>query len=44
MVNIGVIGCGYWGPNVIRNFVTSADTRLVWACDLDKERLGKVLS
>ena len=19
-INIGVIGCGYWGPNLVRNF------------------------
>jgi predicted dehydrogenase len=43
MINVGVIGCGYWGPNLIRNFVTCPETELVWACDLDKERLEKVL-
>ena len=43
MVRIGVIGCGYWGPNLIRNFVTFPGTELVWACDLDEIRLQKVL-
>jgi predicted dehydrogenase len=43
MARIGVIGCGYWGPNLIRNFVTCPETELVWACDLDEERLEKVL-
>jgi len=37
MVRIGVIGCGYWGPNLIRNFVTCPETELLWACDLDKK-------
>ena len=43
MVKIGVIGCGYWGPNLIRNFVTCPETELLWACDLDEIRLQKVL-
>jgi len=43
MINLGVIGCGYWGPNLIRNFVTYPGTKLVWACDLDEKRLKKVL-
>ena len=43
MINVGVIGCGYWGPNLIRNFVTYPGTKLKWACDLDKNRLEKVL-
>ena len=43
MINVGVVGCGYWGPNLIRNFVTCPETELVWACDLDEIRLQKVL-
>jgi len=43
MVNVGVIGCGYWGPNLIRNFIGCQDTQLIWACDLDDKRLEKVL-
>ncbi len=42
MVNIGVVGCGYWGPNLIRNFVACPDTELLWMCDLDKPRLENV--
>ena len=44
MIKVAVIGCGYWGPNLIRNFVSFPDTDLRWACDLDQERLAKVLS
>src|SRR5918911_1708091 len=36
---IGVIGCGYWGPNLLRNFSENEDARLRWMCDLDSERL-----
>lgn len=44
MIKVAIIGCGYWGPNLIRNFIISKETNLVWACDLDSERLAAVLS
>jgi predicted dehydrogenase len=44
MLKVGVIGCGYWGPKLIRNFMTCSETELVWACDLDEERLEKFSS
>ena len=43
MARIGVIGCGYWGINFIRNFAICPETELVWTCDLDEIRLQKVL-
>lgn len=43
VTTVGVIGCGYWGPNLIRNFVSCPETELLWACDLDKNRLEKAL-
>jgi predicted dehydrogenase len=36
---IGVIGCGYWGPNLLRNFAENQAAELRWICDLDEERL-----
>lgn len=39
MLNIGVIGCGYWGPNVVRNFAELATARVVMVSDLNPERL-----
>src|ERR1044071_2222679 len=36
---IGVIGCGYWGPNLLRNFAENEAARLSWMCDLDTKRL-----
>jgi len=39
-LGIGVIGCGYWGPNLIRNFYEHSQTELLGVCDLDDERLG----
>src|SRR5260370_10072676 len=37
---IGVIGCGYWGPNLLRNFAENETAQLRWICDTDPERLG----
>ncbi|MBD0370342.1 MAG: Gfo/Idh/MocA family oxidoreductase [Pyrinomonadaceae bacterium] len=39
---IGVIGCGYWGPNLIRNFAENRGAQVRWLCDLDAERLSTV--
>jgi predicted dehydrogenase len=36
---IGVIGCGYWGPNLLRNFAENEAASLRWMCDLDEKRL-----
>ncbi len=37
-----VIGLGYWGPNLARNFQSSEDFELVGLCDLDRKRVDKV--
>jgi predicted dehydrogenase len=37
---IGVIGCGYWGPNLIRNFVEIRDSEVVGVSDLNEGRLA----
>lgn len=39
MVGIGVVGCGYWGPNLIRNFKAIPGAKMRMVCDLDVERL-----
>ena len=38
-LNVGVVGCGYWGPNLIRNFRALRDCNLKMMCDLSEERL-----
>jgi predicted dehydrogenase len=43
-ISVGVVGCGYWGPNLIRNFSTCPYTDLVAVCDSDRSRLEKVCS
>src|SRR6478672_4260484 len=42
-LRVAVVGAGYWGPNLVRNFRTSADWDLVAVCDLDEGRARKVV-
>jgi predicted dehydrogenase len=37
-LSVAVVGAGYWGPNLARNFATSPEWRLAAICDLDGER------
>jgi predicted dehydrogenase len=39
-ISIGVIGCGYWGPNLLRNFAENEAAELRWICDTDEARLA----
>jgi predicted dehydrogenase len=41
-ITVGVIGCGYWGPNLIRNFAENEEASLRWVCDADARRLERV--
>ena len=43
-IRVGAIGCGYWGPNLIRNFVEIPEAKLVAVADLDGERLLHIRS
>ncbi|MFN8497378.1 MAG: Gfo/Idh/MocA family oxidoreductase [Anaerolineae bacterium] len=38
-LNIGVIGYGYWGPNLVRNFRELSATHVAMLADLDERRL-----
>jgi predicted dehydrogenase len=40
MINIGVIGYGYWGPNLVRNFAEAPGSQVVSVSDLSSERLA----
>jgi len=44
LIKVGVAGCGYWGPNLIRNFRTLPDCRLQAMCDLNLARLKHLKS
>ena len=39
---VGVVGCGYWGPNLIRSFVQVDDVELKAICDIDKLRVARM--
>ncbi len=39
---IGVIGCGEWGPNHVRNFAALPDAEVVAVADLRAERLARI--
>lgn len=40
MIRVGVIGYGYWGPNLVRNFRECAATQVVAVSDLSDDRLA----
>ncbi len=44
MIGIAVVGYGYWGPNLVRNFWDVPGARLVSVCDMKAERLAGVQS
>lgn len=41
MINIGVIGYGYWGPNLVRNFAEIPSTQVIKVSDFKPELLAK---
>lgn len=44
MLKIGVIGYGYWGPNIVRNFAGHQDCKVVSVCDKSAAALGRIAS
>jgi predicted dehydrogenase len=42
LVRVGVIGLGYWGPNLIRNFVKTSACQVVAVADRDPTRLEPI--
>ena len=43
-VKVGVVGCGYWGPNLVRNFRSLPDCHLKAMCDISQDRLKHLTS
>jgi predicted dehydrogenase len=41
-MKIAVIGCGYWGPNLIRNFSQLNKVEELYCCDQDNQRLERI--
>ncbi len=44
MLKLGVIGYGYWGPNIVRNFAGHQDCQVVAVCDKNPVALARVLA
>lgn len=41
-IRVGAVGCGYWGPNLIRNFIEIPESDMVGVADLDPDRLAQM--
>lgn len=44
LISVGVIGCGYWGPNLVRNFKSLPNCRLAAVCDASETRVKHMRS
>ena len=42
-LGVAVVGVGYWGPNLIRNFSRADGWDLQWVCDLDEQRAMRAI-
>jgi predicted dehydrogenase len=42
MIRVGVIGYGYWGPNLVRNFSAAEGSQVDMVCDINQQALKKV--
>jgi predicted dehydrogenase len=42
VTSVGVVGLGYWGPNLARNFDQLPDAELTWLCDASEDALERV--
>jgi len=41
-LRVGVVGLGYWGPNIVRVLHDLGETEVAWVCDLREESLGRL--
>lgn len=42
MTNVAIVGYGYWGPNLLRNYLEVPGVSVAWVCDRRPEALEKV--
>ena len=38
-INVAIVGCGYWGPNLIRNFRALPGCHMRFMCDVSPQRI-----
>src|SRR4051812_29736284 len=41
IIGIGVVGYGYWGPNLVRNFASTVGAQVIAICDMDSSKLDR---
>ena len=41
-LRVGVVGLGYWGPNLLRGLLERPGVDVSYVCDLDEERLSAI--
>ena len=42
-MNIGLIGLGYWGPNLLRNLIQNKSFNVKYICDQNRDILKKII-
>jgi len=42
MITVGIVGCGYWGQNLVRNYHQLNIADLKYVCDIDQKRINYV--
>jgi len=42
MIKLAIVGLGYWGPNLMRNFDGLKDCEVLFCCDLDQSNLNQI--
>jgi len=42
MIRVGVVGYGYWGPNIVRNFSRLTSATVAWVCDINPKTLQEI--
>ncbi|NTW18005.1 MAG: Gfo/Idh/MocA family oxidoreductase, partial [Syntrophaceae bacterium] len=42
MLKVGIIGYGYWGPNIVRNFNSANGSMVSMVCDMHTQSINKV--
>lgn len=41
-INVALIGCGYWGPNLLRNLISNASCEVIWVAEPSQDRRNYV--
>ncbi|MBD3369973.1 gfo/Idh/MocA family oxidoreductase [Candidatus Fermentibacteria bacterium] len=43
MANVGIVGLGYWGPNLLRNLISNRKAGTIHICDKDPAKLDRMV-